>query len=182
MIRSTTLFVCSIFFVLDGYGQEKISFYGEAGGASPVMSINIDKRLTKSNSGFGFRAGIGLAPAYKRVKVGSQDFAWSEEGNWKFTVPVAINYLAGKPSQKNFIEFALQGTFIPKGSLVDSWSSLPAGKARIVNRFMPSGFIGYRLSPVKKGVVFRAGYNPLVLDDELVHWFSLSLGWKFRKK
>jgi len=160
-------------------GQEKISIYGDAGGASPVMSVNIDKRFTGSNQGIGFRAGLGLIPAQTRVL--GQFPHWEMEGNWKFTIPVAINYLLGHPQQSNFLELALQGTYIPKATIVDSWSSLNIEDERIVNRFMPSAFIGYRRNPVGQGIVFRLGYNPLVLDKEVVHWFGASLGWKFKR-
>lgn len=171
----------SVFFVTALYvaAQEKLSIYGDGGGASPVMSVNIDKRLTELNQGIGFRAGLGLVPAQTRVL--GQFPHWILRDKWKFTVPLAINYLIGDPNQSSFLELALQGTYIPKATVVDSWSSLAIEKERIVNRFMPSAFIGYRRNPVVKGVVFRLGYNPIVLDEEIIHWVSASLGWKFKK-
>ena len=120
-----------------------------------------------------------MIPGRKRVL--ANDPYWIET-NWKFALPVGINYLVGSPGQSNFLELGLQGTLVPKETMVDSWSSLKIERERIINRFMLSGFLGYRFSPVKKGVVFRAGYNPMILDGELVGWVGASIGWKFMKK
>lgn len=160
------------------FAQERLSLYADGGGASPVMSLNIDKRLTNSNKGIGYRAGIGIIPGQTRV-LGSNPH-WVE-GSWKFSVPVGINYLLGSAGQVHFFEMALQGTYVPKATIVDSWSSLKIEEERIVNRFVPSAFIGYRRNPTERGIVFRAGYNPLVLDKEVIHWFSASIGWKFKR-
>ena len=178
-MKIVSLFFTSLLLCLSGFAQEKLSLYGDGGGASPVMSINIDKRLFTSNRGIGLRVGIGLVPAQTRVL--GQFPRWIKDGSWKVSVPVAINYLLGNPKQVNFLELALQGTYIPKATIVDSWSSLKIEDERIINRFMPSAFFGYRRNPVVKGIVFRIGYNPLILDEEVVHWFSASLGWKFKK-
>lgn len=158
--------------------QEKFSVYADGGGASPVVSVNIDKRLQKTNSGFGLRAGIGMVPGQKRIIDANPHWI---DSKWKFSVPVAFNYLIGNNDQPNFLELALQGTYIPKGTIVDSWSSLSIQNERIVNRFMPSAFVGYRRNPVKSGIVFRIGYNPFILDKEYISWFSASVGWKFKK-
>ena len=178
-MKSCFLFFACLLILCYVRAQEKFVIYGDAGGASPVMSINIDKRFAAVNGGFGFRAGIGLAPALTRVL--GQYPHWEGYEKWKITIPVGVNYLKGDPNRPGFLEIALQGTYIPKGTVVDSWSSLDIENTRIVNRFMLSGFIGYRRSPVVKGVVFRIGYNPLLVDYEVVHWFGASLGWKFKK-
>ena len=165
---------------VSGNAQEKFVIYGDAGGSSPVMSVNIDKRISSSNGGFGFKAGIGVVPG--QTYVYNVDGSYWTGGKWKFSLPVGINYLVGNADQKNFLELALQGTYIPKATIVDSWSSLKIDEERIVNRFMPSAFIGYRRNPINKGLVFRIGYNPMILDKEYISWFSASIGWKFSKK
>lgn len=177
-MKNALLLLSVLLTSLSVLAQEKISIYGDAGGASPLLSVNIDKRLTKSNAGIGFRAGLGLIVAEKRVLGQYPDT--ESNGKLKFTIPVAVNYLIGDPNQSSFLELALQGTYIPKGTPVDLWSSLEMEEERIVNRFMLSAFIGYRRNPVVKGIVFRIGYNPGVLDKEFFSWFGASLGWKFK--
>jgi len=178
-MKLVLLALVSLIFSVPVIAQEKFAIYGDGGGSSPVMSINIDKTLSNSNGGFGFKAGVGMVPG--QTYVYNVDGSYWTDGKWKFSLPLGVNYLVGNDDQVNFLELALQGTFIPKATIVDSWSSLEIDEERIINRFMPSAFIGYRRNPVNKGVVFRIGYNPIILDKEYISWFSASVGWKFTK-
>lgn len=44
-MRITFLLFCFIALCFITNAQEKLSLYGEAGGAGPVMSVNLDKRF-----------------------------------------------------------------------------------------------------------------------------------------
>ena len=163
-----------------GERQEMFTIYAEGGGASPALSLNMDKRFISKNNGFGFRAGIGLIPVYQ--KISDQPEVWEEPGPWKMTVPIGVNYLLGEPRGKHFLEIGLQATYVPKATITDWWSRLLNDEIGIKSRLLPSAVAGYRFTSKKGGPIFRVGYNPMLLDGGYRHWISASLGWKFTKR
>jgi hypothetical protein len=143
------------------------SIFAEALGSGLLASGNFDMRLNKNrNDGIGFRAGLGLGAFYKSVQVKDR----SAEKRY-ITFPVMANHIIGmgKSGLETAIGFTPQIAF-----------SQVTGDERA---FIPHGTInvGYRLQPIKDGLIIRATWTPL-FDHEGLYpaWAGLSIGYSFR--
>ena len=111
-MKLVLLALVSLIFSVPVIAQEKFAIYGDGGGSSPVMSINIDKTLSNSNGGFGFKAGVGMVPG--QTYVYNVDGSYWTDGKWKFSLPLGFNYLVGNDDQVNFLELAYKELLFQK--------------------------------------------------------------------
>lgn len=136
------------------------SVYAEYGGASAIYSVNYDTRLSRSNNGWGLRAGIGFLP--------SQDVN-------NISVPVQVNYLLGKT--RHFFEAGAGATYF-HGDLSGSWFSPPEEGSMVFGTLSA----GYRYQPFWRGVTARAGGTVLVgsfNNSATVFLPYISVGYRF---
>ncbi|HVZ96625.1 MAG TPA: hypothetical protein VG847_07105 [Chitinophagaceae bacterium] len=132
------------------------ALYVGLGGSGPILSFNYDRRFLKKVNGFGFTAGLGF---------------WGVSGVSIFSVPVSLNYLAGKDS--HFLEIAGGTTFLSaQGDLFSDNSSSSAAFIFHIN-------VGYRYQPTKGGFFFRGGISPLFGQGEYVTSYYLGFGHNF---
>lgn len=130
------------------------SMYVELGGPG-LASINFDTRFSKSNGGFGGRAGIG---------------GFSIDGSGIVFVPLGVNYLLGK-DDKHFFE--LGGGVTPvfaTGELAGDNFSSTFGHV----------LFGYRLQPGDGGFTFRGFISPVFGKGFFIPYYGgVSFGYKF---
>ncbi|MBB5395572.1 hypothetical protein [Mucilaginibacter sp. AK015] len=149
------------------------TFFFELLGPGAIYSINYDVRFKKQQDGWGGRAGISY---------------YADNGDHLFTLPVAINYLAGKRGKyfevgagityynvnTNDVFFSTQyedvyfsdGTYYTK-------SKNHSGIIGTLN-------FGYRYQPVDGGFSFRAGVSPVITSEQfLPYWPYVSFGYAF---
>ncbi|QNA45542.1 hypothetical protein [Lacibacter sediminis] len=132
------------------------SVYGELGGNGLLFSANYDVRFLKSDKGFGMRAGLGF---------------FGGSGGGLITVPVGLNYLAGKAP--SYFEVGLGYTY---ASFTSSDDFIEGSGSILV----PS--VGYRFQPSKKGFTGRVILSPLIGLGEGGGWVmfgGISAGYKF---
>ncbi len=129
--------------------QRAQSVYGEIGGNGLLFSANYDVRFANSQKGLGARIGIG----------GLIDV---------ITIPVALNYLAGKAP--NYFEGSIGYTY---ATLTDGDES-DHGSAIFFSA-------GYRYQPLKNGFTARVFVSPFVATDGEGFYFfgGVSVGYKF---
>jgi hypothetical protein len=145
------------------FSQANKSIFFEVGGNGIGLSANFDSRFTKSEKGFGYRIGIGFVPGIDGGDVISTSPF--------ITIPVGLNYLAGKAP--NYFEGGIGATYI-SGSIgilgSDKEKSSGIG-------FAPS--IGYRYAKTGKGFQGRIFISPLIGTGGAAIWGGVSLGFKF---
>lgn len=129
--------------------------YGEIGGNGLLLSANYDFRFAKKQKGIGGRAGMGI--------IGALGFAG-------LTVPIGINYLAGK--KDHFFEAGLGATFI---TITSTW--FDDGGAGSTVFFVPSA--GYRYQPSDVGFTGRIFVSPIIAQGGGTFWAGISAGYKF---
>lgn len=156
MKKTTVLLLLCII----AYGSSKAqtsakAVYLEVGGPG-LLSVNYDMRLSPSQDGIGFRAGVG---------------AFSVDGVKAITVPLGLNYLMGK--NKSHLELGAGYTILNVNSSSESTS----------NNFNESFFnltIGYRYAPLGKGFLFKAELTPVFSKNFSIPYFAgLGFGYKF---
>ncbi|HEY4112337.1 hypothetical protein [Puia sp.] len=159
--------------ILSSYGQDNAppadpiardAIFAELGGEGMMLSVNYDRRFTKSNDGFGFRVGIGS-------NLGSQPTI--------VTIPMGINWLAGHGG--NFIEFGAGFTVLAMSGLDFNHRFNLGDKTYMsdVHSLMGNMSLGYRRQPKHGGLNLRAGFTPFVGAGAagIVPYFSL--GYSF---
>lgn len=167
-----------ILLMTTGYilAQDKFSLYLDLGGASPIVSINFEKRIKKLSSvGFGYKLGVGL------VGIDVEDYPRTYI-KLKPSFPIGVNYLFGKENRTTNIEIAAQATFIPIMSVLDPWDPSYRYPEPVRNLLIPSLFVGYRIKPINKKGIIRIGYSPIFFKSSWISWFNLSLGWTAKKR
>ena len=154
------------------FSQGNKSVFFELGGNGLGFSINYDARFSKSENGFGFRAGIGYFPA---VNTGDADIFVPSTPSM-LTIPVGINHLAGKAP--HYFESGLGITYVNiSGSFSsDFWGYSEDASGSAVG-FIPS--IGYRYAKAGKGFQGRAVISPIIGSGGFAFWLGLSAGIKF---
>jgi hypothetical protein len=131
--------------------------YFQLGGSGPFLSVNYDRRFGKRVNGLGFTTGIGF---------------WGETGASLFSVPLSLNYLAGRKT--HFLELAAGTTFLKASTWGDYFSVEGGGTG-----FIYHASIGYRHQPTTGGFFFRGGVSPLFGQGEYATWFYLGFGYNF---
>ncbi len=128
----------------------------ELGGNGAGFSINYDSRFSRSQKGIGGRIGVGFIP--------SLDFGFLGSTPSILTIPIALNYLAGKAP--HYLEAGA-------GATIGSIGRNTKGTGVV---FIPS--IGYRYQPSYKGFTGRVVLSPLINNGVQLSW-GISGGVKF---
>ena len=133
------------------------SAFLELGGNGIILSANYETRFAKKQNGFGGRIGLGIVT----------DFLDPTSG---LTIPVGINYLAGK--RNHYLEAGLGATIYTLKGLTLFKDNINEGGVI----FVPS--LGYRYQPLDGSFVFRIFASPLIGEGS-TFWAGLSIGYKF---
>jgi hypothetical protein len=130
--------------------------YGELGGPG-ILSINYDFRFKKAETGLGMRVGVG-GVGFLTAGI--------------FTMPVGLNYLAGKDG--HYFEAGAGASLI---SLADGETVFEATSTTVFGYLN----LGYRYQPVKKGFTGRIFVSPLIVPEAGFFPFygGVSAGFKF---
>ena len=157
--------ICSL------HAQANKSVFLEVGGNGLGFSANFDSRFTKSEKGFGFRAGVGFMPPTH-----SETDIIYPSTPFMLTVPLAINHLAGKAP--NYFESGIGITYVYTSGNVSSefwgYSEDATGSSLA---FVPS--VGYRHAKTGKAFQWRTVISPVFGPGGAMFWMGLSLGYKF---
>jgi hypothetical protein len=145
-------------------GQEDFkrnTLYGELGGSSGFVSINFDKRFSKSPEGFGVRVGAGY-------------MAWQDTEIYNF--PILVNYLAGNNGKYFELGFGpVIGYAQERKEPMDPELSFDPYMS-----LFGSVNIGYRYQPSNGGFNFRAGISPILdFGNVIPFWPYLAFGYSF---
>ena len=157
-----SLLFASLIFCCSAFSQEKqtspraSSVYGEFLGNGLIFSANYDFRFAKKQNGLGMRLGLGF---------------FGGSGGGLITVPVGLNYLAGKGP--NYFEAGLGYTY---ASFTDT-DEFGTGTGSLL---VPT--VGYRFQPLANGFTGRVFIGPLIgigAEGGWLMWGGLSVGYKF---
>ena len=164
------IFTSFLIFFLIGIYESKAqtefkrnSVFAELGGSAGLISLNFDKRFSKSPEGFGVRIGAGY-------------MAWQDTEIFNF--PILVNYLAGNNGK--YLEMGFGPTIgyaQERSEPNDQGLSFEPG----IN-FYGTINLGYRYQPVEGGFNFRAGLSPILNFspiDIFPIWPYLSFGYSF---
>jgi hypothetical protein len=149
------------------------NFYFELLGPGAVYSVNYDWRFAKKQSGWGARAGLSY---------------YNSEGENIFTIPVVVNYLAGKRGKYfevgggiTFYNAKTNDVFFQERYDVvyvngNYYYSNPKASTGIYGTLN----FGYRYQPADGGFNFRAGNSPIITGHEFYpFWPYISFGYTF---
>ena len=136
------------------------AFYGEFGGNSIVVSVNLDW-LYKPN--VAFRAGVGFY-----VKSASDESDPNKTAANPLIIATASYLFFPSPLR---IETGL-------GAAIDLSSRYSGGILPNNNtRIKPSLVMGLRFQPLLEKYILRVGYTPFFDTHDFVHWFGFSFGY-----
>ena len=159
IMKKILVFLAFFTLSVTGFSQDLrrpvASIFTELGGNSGLLSLNYDKRFSESNSGLGWRAGVGIGAVPSHILFGATP-----------TFPVGINYLLGKGS--HHLEAGAGVTFA-----TEEFS--PGGERVSSVFFVPS--LGYRYQR-PKGFTFRLFASPFIAGKTEFS-AGLSLGASF---
>lgn len=123
------------------------------GGSAPIcLTVNVDRRFTAAEKGFGFRAGVGNY--------------FTDEGNY-FTIPLGLNFLAG--SNGHYFESGA-GVYI---------SNRHFGYTGNLAGYVSFGYRWQRYA--KRGPVLKVSMSPIIegLEIPVSFYPALGVGYKF---
>ncbi len=155
-------------------GSQRI-FFGELGGPGVIFSVNMDCRFTKSNTGFGGRAGIGFLSREEIISPGGF-------GNYRqrsiITIPLQLNYVFGKPNSSHLIEVGAGATFFGKKiSIYDYFhgnnSTDPESNVVATASFM------YRKIAKNGGFFWHGGFTPYFTNGYIQPMLGIGIGYGF---
>ena len=149
------------------------TFFFELLGPGAVYSLNYDIRFNKKQDGWGGRAGISY---------------FADDSQHIFTIPVVLNYLAGKKGK--YFEVGAGITYYNANTgdaFFDEQYSVDYSNGGMVyyRRSTRNGVLGtlnfgYRYQPVEGGFSFRAGVSPVFSSSEFIpYWPYVSFGYAF---
>jgi len=170
-----TLLIAAITYQVSAQEQErKNAVFTELGGNGLAFSLNYERQLTKKPA-LHIRAGVGLIPPTFEPAV--------------LLIPVSINYLL-RIGRKNFLEFGLGDTFMPKVEVSDcplfNLGGTPCTReTESLNLLMAS--VGYRKNFGKRqNWLWRVNFTPTVGTSfkgssalDLQPWAGISIGKRF---
>lgn len=147
--------------------RHRKSVFAEALGSGVGISGNFEMRFKKGrNDGFGFRAGLGLGAFYSSS--GEERFGADRR---YVTFPVMANYIKGinRSGFETAIGFTSQVAFSKVADYEQSY--IPLGSLNV----------GYRLQPLKDGLLIRATWTPF-FDNKGFYpsWAGFSIGYSFK--
>jgi len=135
--------------------------YAEVFGRSIDFSLNYDRRFSNRLDGWGFSAGLGGASSNE-----------INNNNTYFSIPVSINYLAGKNGK--YLEVGAGVSYF--NATIDDNQDFYSGGSSIIGTLT----IGYRNQPIHGGFMFRAGFNPIIFRNQFVPYYPyVSFGYNF---
>ncbi len=152
------------------------AFYVEGLRNDVFLSLNYDMRLQRGRSdGPGIRVGIGGA------RFTALDFdSFVDVG--ATSVPLEFNYLVGKRRHAFETGVGVNPFLVNlNGFTVEDDDSL-----YFMNDVMGFGMnvfgkIGYRFKPIRKGLVFRANWTPILSGNGFDNgWISIAIGYGFK--
>lgn len=116
-------------------GKSAKVVYGEIGGPG-LLSVNYDMRFSKTNDGFGFRAGFG---------------GWAFKNSKALYVPLGLNYITSRNNKDYFeagggVSIVSSNIFEEKGVFKSTFGFLS---------------LGYRKQPADGGYFFKAALVPV---------------------
>lgn len=156
-----------IFFLISFYESKaqtefkRNSVFAELGGSAGLISLNFDKRFSKSPEGFGLRIGAGY-------------MAWQDTEIFNF--PILVNYLAGNNGKYFELGFGPTIGYAQERSEPND----PDLSFEPYLSLFCSVNIGYRYQPLNGGFNFRAGISPVInFNDVIPFWPYLSFGYSF---
>lgn len=153
------------------------SIFFEAGGPGVLYSFNYDVRFNKRQNGLGMRIGFNYYVFSKKRLA---------------TVPVMVNYLAGKKG--HYLEIGAGITYYrayedyPIFFHSDNSESNPYpvgydARFHWANGVIGNFNIGYRYQPLKGGLTLRIGGGPLATTKkQYPFWPYASIGYSFKHK
>lgn len=147
-------------------GSYRRAFYVEVLGSGLGLSGNFDMRFKKDrNDGFGFRTGLGLGSIYSSTPDKNEN-----DSRRYVTFPLSANYILGK-KRSGFEGGAGLTTQVALAKVLDNNPSYMAFGALNV---------GYRLQPLRKGLLLRASWTPLFDNSGFYPaWAGVSVGYSF---
>ena len=155
------LIALSALFFAEAASAQAMSVQAELGGPG-LASLNFDTRFTNKSNGIGGRIGIGGFS----VKDGDNKTSL-------LTIPVQINYLIGE-NTKNYFEVGAGGTYV-------SFKEKYATDKSTFEESFGHLWLGYRLQPLEKGFVFRAGICPIFNKNGFIPYYAgISFGYRFK--
>jgi hypothetical protein len=157
-------------------------FFGELGGPGVIFSINIDSRFTKSNTGFGGRAGLGFLTREESTLVSSGGGSFNNYRQRSIvTIPLQLNYVFGKPNSSHLLEVGAGATFFGKklslynffqgsfNSSVNEPESIAVGTASFM----------YRKIARNGGFFWHAGFTPYFISGYIQPMVGVGIGYGF---
>jgi hypothetical protein len=163
-------------------GSQKI-FFGELGGPGVIFSINLDSRFTKSNTGFGGRAGLGFLTRSEGAIIssgGSSTFTRYRQRS-VVTIPLQLNYVFGKANSSHLLEVGAGATFFGKKlSLYEFYqgdfnSSINEPESAVVGT---ASFM-YRKIAKNGGFFWHGGFTPFFVDGYIQPMVGIGIGYGF---
>ncbi|MCC8408932.1 hypothetical protein LJ707_08315 [Mucilaginibacter sp. UR6-1] len=141
------------------------TFFFELLGPGAAYSVNYDVRFKKQQNGWGGRAGISY---------------YANAGEHLFTVPLVVNYLAGKNGKYfevgggiTYYNVNSNDLFFDNTNYGNSADDVNSGIIGTLN-------FGYRYQPVDGGFSFRGGVSPVINSERfLPYWPYISFGYAF---
>ena len=145
------ILICLVFSSFQLISQSKNALYLEALGNGVVYSINYDWRFSKSMNGLGLRFGFGGFYAQDDVLL---------------SVPVLFNRLWGK--RNHYLETAAGfGYYRFPDNIIGDYD---------YDSFFAATFsLNYRYQPSDGGLMFKAGWTPVV-SDKITEWNWVGIG------
>jgi hypothetical protein len=159
-------YVNLILSMLLGFSQaaaQKNAFYSEVGGQGVYFTLNYDRRITYTTSGFGFRVGLGYDVSFDPTSM---------------SIPVGVYYMAG--AEGNFFEVGAGATYVnitnvPPGQRVDFANKSWYGDQKFLFGTLT---VGYRHQPRESHLNFRTGLTPMFGRTAMLIPY-LSVGYNF---
>ena len=141
-------------------GKYRKAIFVEGGGNGRGLSGNFDMRLRPGrNDGPGFGIGVGYTgTSYENNEPGTH-----------LSVPLSYNYIFR--NERSGIE---TGLGLSPSFIVNKSTQGPDLDLAVVAN------LGYRLQPLREGLLLRAMWTPTYLDRRVRSWAGLSLGYSFR--
>lgn len=167
MKKILILLISTLLITRASMAQNNQSVFFELGGNGIGLSVNYDVRFKKTEEkGFGFRAGLGYFPAINGGFIATPNI---------YTVPVAVNYLAGKAP--HYFETGMGVTY--------GYFSGTASQLFLNSHFSGSFFafipnVAYRYAPSGKAFQARLSISPFVAaNGGAALYGGISFGFKF---
>jgi hypothetical protein len=135
--------------------------FAEIFGRSLDFSLNYDRRFLNQVDGWGFCAGIGVV-----------ENEGNNDNNNYFSIPVSVNYLAGRNGK--YLEVGAGLTYF--NAIIDNTGGASSSGNSVIGTFI----IGYRNQPIRGGFMFRAGFSPVILKNSFIPYYPyVSFGYNF---